>query len=101
MTSRTSGRDAMSPRTAPSGPARYELRVDGHLDEHWSTWFGGFSLTREADGTTTLRGVVTDQAELHGLLARVRDVGATLLSVRAVDPSAGQGRDLPGHRARA
>jgi hypothetical protein len=59
----------------------YELRVDGHLDPHWSTWFGGLTLTHGDDGTTTLRGPVADQAELHGLLARVRDLGATLLSV--------------------
>lgn len=63
----------------------YELRVEGHLDEHWSTWFGGMTLAREEDGTTTLRGTVTDQAELHGLLAKVRDLGATLISVRTTD----------------
>jgi hypothetical protein len=60
---------------------RYELRVEGHLDAHWSAWFGGLTLTREDDGTTTLSGPVTDQAELHGLLARIRDLGAPLLSV--------------------
>jgi hypothetical protein len=59
----------------------YELRVGVHLDEHWSAWFGGLTLTREDDGTTTLHGPVTDQAELHGLLAKVRDLGAPLLSV--------------------
>jgi hypothetical protein len=75
----------------PHAPARYELRVEGHLDEHWSTWFGGMALTREADGTTTLRGVVTDQAELHGLLANVRDIGATLISVERADPPDGAG----------
>jgi hypothetical protein len=57
----------------------------GHLDEHWSTWFGGLTLIREDDGTTTLRGAVIDQAELHGLLAKVRDLGAPLLSVNASD----------------
>jgi hypothetical protein len=66
----------------------YELRVEGHLDGHWSAWFGGLTLTREDDGTTTLRGEVTDQAELHGLLAKVRDLGATLISVKTVDGSA-------------
>jgi hypothetical protein len=63
----------------------YELRVHGHLDRHWSTWFGGFAVTCEDDGTTTLRGAVTDQAELHGLLARVRDLGVTLISLTSVD----------------
>jgi hypothetical protein len=59
----------------------YELRVEGHLDEHWSTWFGALTLSHGEDGTTTLRGVVADQAELHGLLTKVRDLGATLVSV--------------------
>ena len=63
----------------------YELRVEGHLDGHWSAWFGGLTLIREDDGTTTLRGAVTDQAELHGLLAKVRDLGAPLLSVNTCD----------------
>jgi hypothetical protein len=63
----------------------YELRVAGHLDDRWSTRFSGFTLTREDDGTTTLRGPVADQAELHGHLARVRDLGATLVSLRALD----------------
>ena len=67
------------------GPANYELRVEGHLDEHWSTWFDQMALIRENDGTTTLRGSVVDQAALHGLLARVRDIGATLISVKTID----------------
>ena len=82
----------MSTRATPHASTRYELRLEGHLDEHWSSWFGGLTLCREDDGTTTLRGVVADQAELHGLLAKVRDLGATLLSVRTVDspdPAAG------------
>jgi len=62
--------------------ADYELRVSGHLDDHWSVWFEGSTLTRDRDGTTTLRGPVVDQAALHGLLGRVRDLGLTLLSVR-------------------
>jgi hypothetical protein len=61
--------------------ASYELRVGGHLDAHWSTWFDGFTLTQEDDGTSTLRGVVRDQSQLHGLLNRVRDLGAPLISV--------------------
>jgi len=70
----------------------YELRVGGHLDEHWSAWFGGLTLIREDDGTTTLRGAVTDQAELHGLLAKIRDLGAPLLAVKVVDEEASPGR---------
>jgi hypothetical protein len=75
----------MNRRPGPDAPARYELRVEGHLDEHWATWFGGLTLVREDDGTTSLSGVVTDQAELHGLLAKVRDLGATLVSVTTID----------------
>ena len=68
---------------------RYEIRVDGHLDQHWSEWFGGFAMTHEDDGSTTLRGAVTDQAQLHGALARVRDLGATLISVTTADAVSG------------
>jgi hypothetical protein len=68
-------------------PAAYRLRVSGHLDEHWSAWFGGLTLTHEDDGTTILGGVVADQAELHGLLAKVRDLGVILLAVSITDPS--------------
>jgi hypothetical protein len=67
-------------------PASYELRVSRHLDDHWAEWFGDLLLTREGDGTTTLRGPVADQAALHGLLIKVRDLGMTLISVRAIDP---------------
>ncbi len=60
----------------------YEFRVEGHLDDHWSPWLGGLALTHHADGTSTLTGPVADQAQLHGILARLRDIGATLLSLR-------------------
>ena len=70
-------------KTSPRRPGSttYRLRVDGHLDAHWASSFDGFTLTHEDDGSTTLTGEVADQAELHGLLARVRDLGVTLLSV--------------------
>lgn len=69
---------------------RYEhvhvaIRLDGHLDYRWSDWFAGLALVHEPDGTTTLRGTVTDQAQLHGILAQVRDLGATLISVIPLD----------------
>jgi hypothetical protein len=66
-------------------PAFYRLRVDGHLDDHWSAWFGDLTLTHERNGTTSLSGLVSDQAELHGLLMKVRDLGVTLISVEVVD----------------
>jgi hypothetical protein len=68
-------------------PAGYKLRVDGHLADHWSAWFGDLTLTNESDGTTSLSGPVSDQAELHGLLRKVRDLGLTLISVAVIDPS--------------
>ncbi len=71
----------MSRSPTPRGPVGYIVRVAGHLDPHWTAWFGDFALTRESDGTTTLRGAVADQAELHGLLVKVRDLGVTLLSI--------------------
>jgi len=66
---------------SPEVAAAYELRVQGHLDLHWSAWFDGLTLTHQDDGTTILHGVVRDQAELHGLLAKVRDLGTALISV--------------------
>ena len=68
----------------PDAATPYELRIGGLLDQHWSTWFEGFTLIHEDDGTSTLRGVVRDQSELHGLLNRVRDLGAPLISVTPV-----------------
>ena len=62
----------------------YEFRVDGHLDDHWSAWLDDLTLARHGDGTTTLAGPMADQAQLHGLLARLRDMGATLMSVHTV-----------------
>ncbi len=62
----------------------YELRVDGHLDDHWSDWLGGLAIIRNEDGTSTLIGPVADQAQLHGILTALRDVGVTLLSLRVL-----------------
>lgn len=67
-------------------PAGYVLRVSGHLDPHWSQWFAGLALAHEADGTTSLTGPVADQAELHGILSRVRDLGVVLISVTPAEP---------------
>ena len=71
----------MNPRPEADAPTHYEVRVRGHFDESWSPWFCGMVLSCEDDGTTILRGELTDQAALHGLLAKVRDIGATLISV--------------------
>jgi len=71
----------------PESPLRYQLRIEGHLDQHWSTWFDCTAITHEDDGTTTLSGVVADQAELHGLLGKVRDLGTALISISTGDKS--------------
>ena len=65
---------------------QYEIRLQGHLDARWAAWFDGLTLTREGDGTTLIQGPVVDQAALHGLLQKVRDVGLPLVSVRNVEP---------------
>jgi hypothetical protein len=65
-------------------PGRYEIRLDGHLAPRWATWFDGMALTIQSDGTTLLQGAVVDQAALHGLLTKLRDVGLPLLSVTQV-----------------
>jgi hypothetical protein len=62
-------------------PARYRIRIRGHLDPVWSTWFDSLTFSPSSDGTTELAGPLADQAALFGLLARLRDLGATLLLV--------------------
>ena len=64
----------------------YQIRLQGHLDRQWSDWFGGLTVTLEDNGETLLTGPVVDQAALHGLLRKVRDIGMPLLSVVRVDP---------------
>jgi hypothetical protein len=67
-------------------PGLYEIRIKGHLDDKWAAWFGGLTLTREDNGETLLTGPVVDQAALHGLLRKVRDLAMPLLSVTRVKP---------------
>ena len=63
----------------------YQIRVKGTLEERWSDWFDGFTLTPQVGDETLLTGPVTDQAALHGLLSKIRDLGLPLLSVRRVE----------------
>ena len=64
----------------------YEIRVRGVLDSRWSSWFDGLELTSDQAGQTTITGPVVGQAALHGLLAKIRDMGLPLRSVRRIDP---------------
>lgn len=70
----------------------YEIRIKGHLDSQWTDWFEGLTITLEKDGTTLLTGPVIDQAALHGLLKKVRDLGMSLVSVSQVEP---RSSDMP------
>jgi hypothetical protein len=63
----------------------YEIRVKGHLGPRWAAWFDGLSITEGEDGTTALRGPVVDQAALHGLLQKLRDLGIPLVSLTQLD----------------
>ena len=68
-----------------AGLGRYEIRLKGHLDTRWAAWFDGMTLHLEPDGSTLLTGPVVDQAALHGLLQKVRDLGQPLLAVTRID----------------
>jgi hypothetical protein len=72
-------------KTDQSQPMIYQIRIKGHVDEQWTSWFGGLTITLEESGDTLLIGPVPDQAALFGLLRRVRDVGMPLVSVNRVD----------------
>ncbi|MFN8488901.1 MAG: hypothetical protein U0350_15045 [Caldilineaceae bacterium] len=74
------------PKPDPSQPVVYQIRLKGHLDSQWTDWFGGLTVTLNEDGNTLLTGPVIDQAALHGLLKKVRDLGMPLLSVNQVPP---------------
>ncbi|MEQ8671861.1 MAG: hypothetical protein RLP44_05305 [Aggregatilineales bacterium] len=62
-------------------PGHYEIRIKGHLDKKWADWFEGLTITLEDNGETLLSGTVVDQAALHGLLKKIRDLGLLLISV--------------------
>jgi hypothetical protein len=76
----------LNPKTGPSQPVSYQIRIKGQLDSQWSYWFDGLFITLEDNGDTLLSGPVVDQAALHGLLKKVRDLGLPLVSVSPVEP---------------
>ena len=71
----------LDPRAAPGQPMVYQIRIKGHLGPQWTDWFEGLTIKLEEDGDTLLTGPVVDQAALHGLLRKVRDLGLPLVSV--------------------
>jgi hypothetical protein len=75
-------------------PGVYEIRVKGHLDTRWTDWFEGLTTTLEDSGDSLLTGPVVDQAALHGVLRRVRDLGLPLVSVIQVNPTQANGPDV-------
>jgi hypothetical protein len=94
------------PTTEPSSGRRaadhppvphYEIRVDGHLGSRWATWFDGMALTNEDGGTTVISGPVVDQAALHGVLQKLRDLGINLRSLTQLEPDTGTERPTRPH----
>ncbi|MCL4487132.1 MAG: hypothetical protein M1570_03260 [Chloroflexi bacterium] len=78
--------NGLEPKTDSIQPIVYQIRIKGHLSSQWTDWFGGLKITLEEDGDTLLTGLVIDQAALHGLLKKVRDLGMPLISVNRVNP---------------
>ena len=72
------------PKSNPDQPMIYQIRIKGHLDGQWMDWFGNATITLEEDGNTLLTCTVVDQAALHGLLKKIRDLGMPLLSVNRI-----------------
>ena len=78
----------------PSQPVNYQIRLKGHLGLQWSAWFEGMTITWADNGETLLAGPVVDQAALHGLLRKVRDLGLPLLAVGRVNPGQADDPDI-------
>ncbi len=83
------------PAHGDAEPGRYEIRLEGQLDQRWSDWFEGFTLTNLSDGTTALTGPVIDQAALHGLLRRVGNLGVSLISLNVTEETKAESHEKP------
>lgn len=83
-----------SPKFNPDQPMVYQIMIKGHLDQQWTDWFEGLTITLEDDGNTLLTGPVVDQAALHGLLKKVRDLGMPLVSVNRLKPDQANAPDV-------
>ncbi len=88
----------IDPKTDPNQPIVYQIRIKGHLDREWTDWFDGLTITLEEDGDTLLTGSVVDQAALHGLLKKVRDLGLPLVSISPIEPGPSTKLPLRGLR---
>ena len=84
----------LKPKTDPSQSMVYQIRLKGHLGRQWTGWFEGLTITLEDNGDTLLAGPVVDQAALHGLLRKVRDLGMPLLAVICVNAGQADASDV-------
>jgi hypothetical protein len=84
--------------TTPPEPKQYAIRIEGHLDAHWNDWFDGLTITLQANGETLLTGPIVDQAALHGILRKVRDLGLPLVAVTQIDPDNEHNDSHPSHK---
>ena len=83
-----------NPIIDPSQPMVYQIRIKGHLSRQWMDWFEGLTITLEEDGDTLLTGPLIDQAALHGLLKKVRDLGMPLVSIHRVETDRADASDV-------
>jgi hypothetical protein len=67
------------------GPTHYEIRVQGHLDDHWASWFNELTIENQPNGEAVLSGCLPDQAALHGVLAKIRDLGLILIAINRAE----------------
>ena len=86
--------NTLNPTTDPSQPLVYQIRIEGHLGREWADWFEGLAITALDNGDTLLTGPVIDQAALHGLLKKVRDLGMPLVSVNRGKPGQADVSDI-------